>query len=157
MRLTNLDWLELTNSKITSIPASIGRLALLESLDLQHNVIESLGPFAKGAACPDNTKKEGSKDAICDDYGCDDRLTCDDYGCVRLAGNHGVCKRNATLNGTSVTTYLDGYDSNEVRLHFINLCSNSNSSLHSTVLCPHETVGPNCGHLLTPFSHYHHR
>jgi len=81
-------------SKITAIPASIGRLTLLESLDLQHNVIESLGPFAKGAACPGNEKKEGSKGTI-----------------VKLAGNYGVCKSN-------VTTYLDGYNSNEVRVTF---------------------------------------
>jgi len=137
-------------SKITAIPASIGRLTLLESVDLQNNAIESLGPFAKGAACPDNTKKEGSKDAACGGGK-------KDHGCVRLAGNHGVCKSNATLNGTSVTTSLDGYDSNEVRLLFTKFCSNSNSSLHSTVFCPHEIVEPNCGHLLTPFSHYHHR
>jgi hypothetical protein len=116
IRLTNLHWLVLKNSKITSIPASIGRLTSLKTLRLSGNVIESLGPFAKGAACPDNTKKEGSKDAICDEDRQSRRwLTDDYYGCVRLAGNHGVCKSNATLNGTSVTT-LDGYNSNDVRL-----------------------------------------
>ena len=83
-------------SKITAIPASIGRLTLLESVDLQNNAIESLGPFAKGAACPDNTKKEGSKDTI-----------------VKLFGSNGVCKKNTT-------SYIDGYDSDTVRvLHFL--------------------------------------
>jgi len=91
-------------SKITAIPASIGRLTLLESVDLQNNAIESLGPFAKGAACPDNTKKEGSKDTI-----------------VKLFGSNGVCKKNTTLNGTGSMSYLDGYDSDKVRL-WLDLC-----------------------------------
>jgi len=98
--LTNL---RLNNNIITAIPASIGRLALLDSLDLQHNVIESLGPFAKGAACPDNKKKEGSKAAICELFG------------------NGVCKKNTTLNGTGSMSYLDGYDSDKVRL-WLDLC-----------------------------------
>ena len=103
------------------MPASLGTLTSLKTLYLWHNDVENLGPFAKGAACPGNEKKEGSKDAMCGGG--------KDHGCVRLAGNHGVCKSNVTLNGTSVTTYLDGYDSNEVRLHFINLCSKSNIRL----------------------------
>ena len=110
LRLTNLDRLELNNNKITSIPTSLGTLTNLETMNLWHNVVENLGPFAKGAACPDTEKKKGSKDATCDDKGL--------HGCVRLAGNHGVCKSNVTLNGTSVTTYLDGYDSNEVKVTF---------------------------------------
>ena len=104
-RMTSLEEVVLQHNKITSIPASLGTLTSLKTLLLMYNDVESLGPFAKGAACPGNEKKEGSKHTI-----------------VKLAGNYGVCKSNVTLNGT---TYLDGYDSNEVRLHFINLCSNS--------------------------------
>ena len=103
----SLTTLGLNNNTITAIPASIGRLTVLESLNLQHNVIASLGPFAKGAECPDNEKKEASKDAK-------------DHGSVKLFGNNGVCKKNATLNGTGPTSYLDGYKSDTVRLlHFL--------------------------------------
>ena len=122
LRLTSLNKLNLEGNDITSIPASIERLTSLKTLLLMYNDVESLGPFAKGAACPGNEKKEGSKAAICGGGK-------KDHGCVRLAGNHGVCKSNITLNGT---TYLDGYDSNEVRLLFINLCSNSNIRLPAT-------------------------
>ena len=58
---------------------------------LWHNVIDNLGPFAKGAACPGNKKKEGSKDAICGGG--------KDHGCVRLAGNHGPEAAAAQLTG----------------------------------------------------------
>ena len=105
----SLTTLGLNNNTITAIPASIGRLTVLESLNLQHNVIESLGPFAKGAECPDNEKKEASKDAK-------------DHGSVKLFGNNGVCKKNATLNGTGSTSYLDGYKSDKVRIRLLLDC-----------------------------------
>ena len=105
----SLTTLGLNNNTITAIPASIGRLTVLESLNLQHNVIESLGPFAKGAECPDNEKKEASKDAK-------------DHGSVKLFGNNGVSKKNATLNGTGSTSYLDGYKSDKVRIRLLLDC-----------------------------------
>ena len=105
----SLTTLGLNNNTITAIPASIGRLTVLESLNLQHNVIASLGPFAKGAECPDNEKKEASKDAK-------------DHGSVKLFGNNGVCKKNATLNGTGSTSYLDGYKSDKVRIRLLLDC-----------------------------------
>ena len=133
-RMTSLTQLLLHHNKITSIPTSLGTLTNLKTIFLWYNVVENLGPFAKGAACPGTEKKEGSKDATCDDKGGTD------HGCVRLAGNHGVCKSNVTLNGTSVTTYLDGYNSNEVNVTFLDLSARR------------KLLGPKCSHLLTLFS-----
>jgi Leucine-rich repeat (LRR) protein len=41
-QLSNLEWLDLSHNKITSIPEAVGQLSNLKWLDLSHNRINSI-------------------------------------------------------------------------------------------------------------------